>query len=506
MSSIRDSNIINHSHLQLDTRKLIPGFWLITALIILYEVFWSYFQSIFSFVAAILITVSALLPSYLWCSGRAIGIPIYPLFALTFVWTYAFPLISKHPIVQKYTPASHFEASLICAFSLFIGTLTWLKFSRRPSNSNPSYRVLSLQSSNQFFLACLIAGCILNIGIASGEILLLLGGLFSTIQAAILALVGLSVFVLAYKSGEGNLRRETSIIFHLFLILYMLSSAVSLLLVRAASIFLIATVAYIIGSKRLPLRAILIFGLCFTLLHFGKAEMREKYWFSGLSVSLQPWDYPAWYSEWAGYSFNYLKSFDSSSSSNLIFTEKKNKQSLFSRSSLVHLFLLVQDRSPNSVPYLEGKTYTIIPELLIPRYLNPEKIASHEGTYLLNIHYGLQRRQDTLRTTIGWGLFAEAYANYGILGCFIVTSVLGAFYGKLSSWAYGSPLLSSRSLLSILVITLAFQTEFSAGVYVAALFQGTMVLLVVFIFMMKNYTFSVSLPNSHQKQSLTMYD
>src|SRR5215210_2033442 len=35
---------------------------------------------------AALISFGALLPSYLWCRGSVPGVPIFPLFALTFLW------------------------------------------------------------------------------------------------------------------------------------------------------------------------------------------------------------------------------------------------------------------------------------------------------------------------------------------------------------------------------------------------------------------------------------
>ncbi len=112
--------------------------------------------------------------------------------------------------------------------------------------------------------------------------------------------------------------------------------------------------------------------------------MRAKYWESYQTHFVQPWEYPAWYAEWIGYSFDYLKATGS---------QKAEKQSFLERSSLIHLLLMSQVRTPRDVSYLSGATYTIIPDLLVPRFLNPNKIRSHEGTYLLNIHYGLQTRK-----------------------------------------------------------------------------------------------------------------
>ena len=126
-----------------------------------------------------------------------------------------------------------------------------------------------------------------------------------------------------------------------------------------------------------------------------------------------------------------------------------------------------------------GDTYAIIPALLVPRIFNPTKMASHEGTYRLNIHYGFQTREDTAHNTIGFGLLNESYANFGYVGVTLLALVLGVYYGAVSRWAQNAPVLSFRSLFAVIVASYAFQTEFAAGVYVSALFQSTCALLIL---------------------------
>jgi hypothetical protein len=152
-------------------------------------------------------------------------------------------------------------------------------------------------------------------------------------------------------------------------------------------------------------------------------------------------------------------------------------QSFLERASLMHLFLRVQRMSPGQVPFLRGETYGIIPGLLIPRMLDEQKARSHLGTYLLAIHYGLQRPEDTLSTTIGFGLINEAEANFGVPGCLVLGLFLGTFYGLAARWSSSYPLLSLRAFFTILVLTVAFENEFTAGVFVTAIFQGACALL-----------------------------
>jgi hypothetical protein len=209
--------------------------------------------------------------------------------------------------------------------------------------------------------------------------------------------------------------------------------------------------------------------------------MRAKYWSGSQQHFVQPWEYPAWYAEWIDYSFKYFKKDKNE------LEKSEEKQSSLERSSIVQMLLMAQDKTPRDVPYLDGKTYGILPQLIIPRFLNSNKIRSHEGTYILSIHFGRQTLEQTYRTTIAWGFIAEAYANFGFFGCAGIGIVFGAAYGQSTRWCINTPLLSARSLFAVLMMSFAFQSEWTAGVYVAALFQSSMTLVGITFGFMKVY-------------------
>jgi len=459
----------------------------------IFELFGTQSSHLLSIFGALLITAAALLPSYLWCSGRALGLPIFPLSALPFVWTHALPLISQHPKIIAYSPINHLYASLSTTGFLLLGTWVWFQFVKSPPPIPPAYRALSEKKGDSFFLAVLVLGVLFNIAFTGGWFLLA-GGSFALLRGGILGLMALATFALSYRAGSYELSTQQIRLFWVLLILNMVTSAAGLLLVGAAATFLVAAIAFTVGRKKPPVLLIVITFICLILLHAGKGEMRGKYWFSGSATFVQPWQYPAWYSEWVGYS---LSSFNISSEPQST-ASSSDKQSFLERSSVIHLLLLAQDKTPTTVPYLNGETYAILPQLLIPRIFNANKIRSHEGTYILNIHYGLQRREDTNSTTIGWGLLNEAYANFGNFGCAGLAIISGIVYGKTTRWSINAPLLSAQSLFSILMVTFAFQTEWSAGVYVAALFQSSMTLIGIVVFLMQSYP---SLPqNSYEAE------
>jgi hypothetical protein len=465
-------------HIPAQNNTLLRTYWIFVGLVFGWALLTATPESMASGFAAFLIAVAALLPAYLWCSGKALGMPIFPLFSLTYLWTYAFQLLGENSTELVYSPSGQIFAGITVTSYLGLGTLIWFKFVSRPTRAPKNCRYFDDQKAEPYLWLILTLAILFKANTLGGWIEIQ-GGLFSLIQASLLGLSGLALFVLAYRWGKHQLSVEQSRKFLLLLIIYMVVDAASLLLVGAMATLLLATMAFIVGRRKVPW-ALLIVGLvCCGLLHYGKSDMRQKYWpqFSSQEVHhVQPWDYPAWYGEWLGHSLNYLQTPQEFRS--------EERASALERSSLMHLLLMIQDKTPQEVPYMFGETYTIIPQLLVPRFLSAHKIASHEGTYLLSIHYGLQTREETSFTTIGFGLLNEAYANFGMFGCAVLAVVLGALYGQVARWSMYTPVLSFRFLVAVVLMGFAFQTEFSAGVYVAALYQSIILLAIIaFLFM-----------------------
>ena len=62
---------------------------------------------------------------------------------------------------------------------------------------------------------------------------------------------------------------------------------------------------------------------------------------------------------------------------------------------------------------------------------------------------------------------------------------MGSFYGLVGQLSINAPILSLQSLAAVFLMTYAIQSEWTAGVYVAAMSQHTMVLSAIAIFLMK---------------------
>lgn len=414
----------------------------------------------------------------LWTGTRHANISF---FALTYIWTYGLPLVINHPKVLTYTPENRLFAALTTSGFLLIGTWIWFRFVKTPSPLPPVYRALDERKGEGFFMTMLAAAVLFNVA-ANGGWLPLSGGILGTIRNAVLGLTALASFVLAYRMGSQELSKQQSRLFIILLVSYMTTSALRLLLIGASSTFLISTIAFVIGRKKVPVLPIIIMLICLSFLHYGKSDMRAKYWNEAAMPRLQPWDYPAWYSEWVGYSIEYFGKQEEE------LPESEEKESFLVRSSVIQMLLLAQSKSPETVPYLHGRTYAILPQVVIPRVLNPSKIRTTEGTHILSVHYGLQTYEQTFTTSISWGLLAESYGNFGVFGCAGLAVVLGWAYGKVTRWSLNAPILSAQSLFSVIMMTFALQTEWTAGVYVAALYQTSIVLGGIVFVLMRSYS------------------
>ncbi|MDX2215590.1 MAG: hypothetical protein SFY66_20175 [Oculatellaceae cyanobacterium bins.114] len=434
-------------------------------------------------VGAVLIGMACMFPMYLWCSGKVKGIPIFPFFALTYLWTFALPLLSENPNVLKYSSSAHLYAALSTVLFLGSGTFVWWQFVKSPKASSKPYRALQTQKAETFFFFVLGAGVLLNMYLLGGWFSIS-GGLLALIRGIIIGLSLLGFFVLCYRCGAGQMTPFRSRLLFVLVSAYILTSAATLILKTALTVFMLSIVAYVVGGRKVPVLA-LVFGLiCLLPLHYGKHPMRAIYW-EGPTHYVQPWQYPAWFQEWASHSVEH-------------FTHKparydppeEKRESFVERSSIIHMLMMAQEKIPAIYPYMEGKTYAIIPQLFMPRFINPNKIRSHEGTHMLNIHIGRQTYQDTLRTTIAWGLLPEAYANFGLFGCAGVGMFLGAFYGYITRIGIGVPTFSARSLFGVLILSLALaSTEWTAGVYVATLFQSSVPIVGMKYVFMKIYKY-----------------
>src|SRR5262249_24825164 len=126
-------------------------FWIGSALYAVLLVSFGIQLAIESFAGAILISIAALAPWYLWVQGNAKGLPIWPMFTLTALWAYALPLLTEHPVVSQLPPQYQLYGACLVAGFLVIGTVAWLPFVRSVAPTPLNVRVLPLRRGKFLF-------------------------------------------------------------------------------------------------------------------------------------------------------------------------------------------------------------------------------------------------------------------------------------------------------------------------------------------------------------------
>ena len=486
-SQLLDFNLTQPLSLKFSAQQkslFVKGFWAISAL--------SFFNivtaeaDLLSIVGALIIAVAALYPSYLWCRDRAKGLPLFPLLAINFLFTHSFPLITGNIYVQEYSSTEHFIASLIVASFLGVATFTWISYVKKIPVSSTRLKEFNKKQIFPFFISILIIRIIYQVTSSSSYLWIILpASIVSSIRAITGALSLFAVITLGYLLGTKSLKKIQARFFIITMAILVFVSGASLYLNVSGFYILFAAIGWMLGSGKIPWRLLLVFLLILAFLNLGKGATRHYYW-SIRNTSIQPSEYVQVYQDWINNSLEEIRQPNENILEEDIVIEENQHGSLVNRSSVVQMLLKVQTETGTERPYLWGKTYFIIPQLLIPRFLNPNKIRGGEANHMLSVYYGLQSYRQTIKTSIGWGLLQEAYANFGWLGCLVLGAFLGNLYGWITRWSMNASTLSFRFLVALIFMNLAFRAEITMGIFVSVIFQSLIILSAIRMFFMKN--------------------
>jgi hypothetical protein len=420
-------------------------------------------------IAYLLIVFFALLPAALWIQARMPGVPVLPAAAGFYALYFALPIVRNQVTLAEYTDEEILHGAATVALFLFSATVSWrmliIRESRQPSDSAPE--LLTELQTRRFVFFGLGAGIAF---FAAGSMGLLdgLGSLFGLVRSIMLTAASAACFLAGHARASGSLRGSTWALALCGLGIIVLISLNSFFLSAAAIYPLSAMFGYVITAKRIPWKMAIASFVVISLLQAGKAEMREKYWaadanYSDSSPVIQV---PALVAEWLTTGIG-------------AYASGGVESNVLERASLLHMLLNVQRLTPQFIPFLEGESYASVVYALVPRFIDADKPASQAGMNLLNIHYGLQTVEQAAVTAIGWGLIAEAYANYGDLGVLGIAVCFGLFCGALTRWSTGRPAISVPTLTAMVALAFLINIEADLTTLVTTLFQS---LMAVFIF------------------------
>ncbi|NCY22509.1 hypothetical protein EBX31_11225, partial [bacterium] len=308
-------------------------------------------------------------------------------------------------MLTGYEPGLQCKALLLASALTAIVTLIWQQLCNDPKSRIPQVRLLDLERSTWLLVTFMLLGLLFQI---TGEFFIRFsGGVFSLIRGYTGNGAMLALFVFSFQLGQGRLGP---------VLRWMLFVVVGMQIVVDAASFILASTlvklgvigaGYTLGSQKIPWKSGIAAVLMLSVLHAGKADMRQKYWVEGAQGVSQFGisDYPQIFFEWVSGGWKVLKSGISAETQEEI-------ASAGDRNAMVAVFLRVLDETPAVKPFLNGETYQSIPGLLIPRVFNKEKGIAHIGNWILGYYYEFLTLDMLGKTSIGFDLMIEAFANY----------------------------------------------------------------------------------------------
>jgi hypothetical protein len=410
-------------------------------------------------IAYMCIAVPVLVAPFLWVSSGAFGIPVLPVIsALSFLY-YAMPLLSGNTLAV-YRPEDIVWAALSVGLFLTAASLAAWPFlgdgrgrKKLPPNQMPGRsRLIRTRSVNnlatndelyRLIFVGLAAGILYHLLLAS-DTASYLGTAIGVVRSVAVTLASLACYLMGFARGSGLLTGQRWFAALAGFLLVTALSMSGLFLVGGAVNIAAALLGYVLAAKRIPWIMLGVVFALLSILNAGKLNIRTEYWerdnqsLKNTSISQVPGMLVDWFAAGIG-----------GTVSKALGSRQPESSSLLERTSLLHMVLAVQEATPSIIPYLEGGTYALLPSMLVPRFLEPDKTESQAGLNLLSVRYGRQRAEDTYKTTLGWGMVAEAYANYGNPAVIVVGALFGAFCGMLMRLSATAGALSLAMLIAI---------------------------------------------------------
>ena len=413
--------------------------------------------------------VLSVLPSLLWARQARFGLPLFQVFMLTGINTYAIPLLSGHQALHAFDAGVVTKAAFGVVLFQLIANLSFAFTRARPKRTAFWRTEIVTKDISRFLGYGMLVTTAYTVLVGFTD--LIPRDLEGVVRAVSYGVGIIATFIQCRRWGEGSLPQNEKLVFALLLLVQVIFSWATLFLIGGISIMLLGLLGYVSGGKKIPILLLAVVLTAISVLHNGKSTMRQKYWEDGNPMPPIT-GLPAFFSEWVGYGLDPD-----------IQSKRNESNRLLERTSLFHIMCLVVSATPEKLPYLGGETYTQIPGQFVPRFFWEDKPVGHISTYTLAIYYGLQRAEDTKRTTIGFGLLTEAYANFGFFGLGLLGAFFGVLFKRVSVWASESPILSYGGMLMVVLMAWTFQTELTMSNWITSLFQACIVVVGVPFFL-----------------------
>ncbi len=332
--------------------------------------------------------VLAALPALMWARRATHEFPVFEVFMLTGINIYALPLLNGQSQLQAYSESVVTQAAAAVLLFQIIALVVHKITLGRP-RTTPFWVEEIISRDVGRYLGYGLGLTTIYSGIATFSDIIPndLGG---PLRAVLGGIGAISMFIQGRRWGQGDLTYQEKIFFVANIALQVVFSFATLYLIAGISLVVLALLGFVSGGKRLPIIAVVIILPMIALLHNGKTTMREKYWADNDKKATSM---PS-LSELPGILHRVDSRRPRSPSK-----KRHNQCKLIERTSLFQMICLVVNETPERLPYLDGETYGQIPGQFVPRFFWADKPTGHISTDTLSIYYGLQRPEDTQKTS-----------------------------------------------------------------------------------------------------------
>lgn len=391
----------------------------------------SWSRGTFGFLELILLAMLSgvcVLPVARWLQRGMPHLPLGEGFAFMHLVYYVIPCLGVKEGLTDYSTGLRLKVLL--TLLVYMGTFVavYWRVSERVGRSRDTARILRREVDIRLVWVLFAAWVVLMVLGLYGMIPFITYATRNIFNSLMGALGSISVVCLFYRCGRGAYGPFPLMLSVAGLAVGAAALAINGTLIISACVVGAAVLAYSLGRKKIPIIACALIVSVVGFLQAGKADYREALGSDKSGYVDAPTTLGEAYRLWFRVSWRAV-------------AEPKSQgeaPSLLARTSLIHILLLAEQTVPAHAPYLYGKTYAMLPELLIPRIFWPDKMRGTYPTEYLGIYLGIQTEGGSDFTGIAVGSPTEGWVNFGWIGM----ALAGAFFG----WFYGLPAGLTRRL------------------------------------------------------------
>ena len=370
------------------------------------------------------LSVLCLLPVFRWLYLGMPHIPVGEGFAVTLFAYYVVPFFSYGPELAQFSHALRFKALVgMCLFAGAFAFVYW-RFTSAQRWSKQVTDLAQRELGLRVIWVMFILWVILTTLQVFGKLPSFFYGTARNIFATGLVSIGaISTVCIFYRCGKGTSGR-----FQLTMALIGLFFGVTTFIIPGVMIDGICTsgaalLAYALGRGRVPVVAGVILFLLVGFLHAGKSDYRAALQSDATGYIEVPHSYQAAYSLWIRLSWLAVtKPQEKDATSG-------GKTAILERVNLINILANAMNNIPQNAPYLYGKTYLMLPQLLIPRIFWAEKVIGALPSKFLAVYTGVESEEGIEHVSISIGAPTEAWANFGWLGLPLAGGIAGVLFG-----------------------------------------------------------------------------